>query len=124
MRVKARRTYQQLDAATLDLLRSRLEHHSGSRAALAREIGISRTAVSQALDARYPAGTDLLRAKILDVLADRLVCPHRGEEIAPSACKEQRELPLSAACGSREDVKHWQACQCCQFNPHRQKEAG
>lgn len=124
MPVKPRRTYPQLDAETLALLRARLDHHGGSRSALAREIGVGRTAVSQALDLRYPAGTDVLRSKILEALAGRLVCPHLETEIAPSHCKDLRERPLSAACGSRDDVKHWQACQLCQFNPHRQKEAG
>lgn len=122
MRVR-HRSYPQLDADTLALLRDRLDHHVGSRSALAREIGVSRSAISQALDGRYPAATDQLAAKIRDVLVDRLICPHSGDEIAPGLCKELRERPISAACGSREDVKHWQACQLCQFNPHRLKEA-
>lgn len=123
MSVNRRRTYPQLDAETLSLLRARLEFHSGSRSALAREIGVCRSAISQALDLRYPAGTDVLRDKIIATLADRIVCPHSGAEIAPGHCKETRERPLSAACGSRDDVKQWQACQLCQFNPLRQKEA-
>lgn len=119
MRVTPEKNYPQLDEDALNLLRTRLEFHGGSRAALARELGVSRTGVSQALDRKYPGDTRKLRAKIVETLADQVACPHLGVEISPQACKLWRERPLSAASASRADVKHWQACQSCRHNPAR-----
>jgi len=119
MRVTPEKTYPQLDEEAINLLRTRLETHSGSRAALARELGVSRTAVSQALDRKYPGDTRKLRAKIVETLAEMIACPHLGTELAPQVCKLLRERPLSAATGSPADVKHWQACQSCRHNPAR-----
>lgn len=119
MRVTAPMPYPQLDEEALRLLRARLEFHSGSRAALARELGVSRSGVSQALDGKYPGDTKKMRARIIETLADQVACPHLGVEIAPQVCKVWRERPLSAATGSRSDVKHWQACQSCIHNPAR-----
>lgn len=115
------RDYPQLDDEALGLLRHRLEHHRGSRAALARELGISRSGLSQAMDAKYPGDTRRLRGLIVERLAEQVACPHLGAEIAPGACKALRERPLSAASASRADVKHWQSCQGCRFNPSRRR---
>lgn len=113
------KVYPQLDAEALTLLRQRLAHHGGSRSALARELGFSRSGISQALDERYPANTAQLRARIIEQLADRLICPHLDREIAPGACRQARERPLAACIGAPDDVKHWQACQSCPQNPKR-----
>lgn len=115
--------YPQLDDEAQRLLRARLEFHGGSRAALARELGVSRSGVSQALDGKYPGDTKKLRARIIETLADQVACPHLGADLAPPECKAARERPLSAACGSPADVKHWQACQSCQNNPARRRVA-
>jgi len=116
MPVKA---YPQLDAEAMTLLRQRLAHHHGSRSALARELAVSRSGISQALDGRYPANTAMLRTRIIEKFADRVVCPHRGAEMAPAECRQARERPLTACMGSPDDVKHWQACQSCPQNPKR-----
>lgn len=115
-------SYTQLDAEALTLLNARLDHHKGSRAALARELGLSRSGISQALDGKYPGSTANLRARIFDMLAGQVTCPHTGNDIAPSACKATRERPLSAASASRDDAKQWQACQRCRFNPAAKRE--
>jgi DNA-binding transcriptional regulator YdaS (Cro superfamily) len=115
--------YPQLDDEALGLLRHRLAHHGGSRAALARELGVSRSGLSQAIDRKYPGDTRHLRALIVERLAEQVLCPHLGVEIAPGVCKAWRERPLSAASASRADVKHWQACQICPFNPARPRLA-
>ena len=113
--------YPQLDAEAIDLLQARVAHHKGSRAAVARELGVARSSVSQALDGKYPGDTRKLRAKIIEIFANQVMCPHLETEIAPSVCKAARERPLRSASGSRADVKHWQACQGCQNNPARQR---
>lgn len=119
MRVTAPTAYPQLDEEALRLLQARLEFHGGSRAALARELGVSRSGVSQALDGKYPGDTKKLRALIVETLAQQIACPHLGHDIAPQACRLFRERPLSAASAAPADVKHWQACQLCMNNPAR-----
>lgn len=111
-------SYQQLDSEAMALLTTRLVYHKGSRAALSRELGVSRSGISQALDGKYPGSTANLRSLIIDKLAGQITCPHTAKEISPASCHQLRERPLSAASGSREDVKYWQACQQCRFNPH------
>lgn len=107
----------QLDDETLSLLRDRLARHGGNRTALARELDYSRAAVSQALDGRYPGSTDRLRARIIERLAVRVKCPHLKRDLATDECRAYRERPLSAASAGREDVRHWNSCQACRFNP-------
>ena len=121
--MQAKRSFPQLDAEALRLLRARLDHDAGARAALARELGVSRAGISQALDGKYPSDTRKLRARIVEALAEMVRCPHLGVELAPGVCKAARERKLSAASGSREDVKHWQACQVCANNPARRVSA-
>ena len=111
------RRYVQLDTEAMELLTNRFSQLGGNRSALARELGICRSGISQALDGKYPAHTTNLRSLIVDKLAGQITCPHTATEITPATCHALRERPLSAASGSREDVKHWQACQACQFNP-------
>lgn len=114
----------QLDDEAIALLNTRLTYHRGSRSALARELGISRSGLSMAMDGKYPGSTGKLRSLIFETLADRLVCPHLEAELSPHACKALRERPLSAASGSRSDAKHWQACQACRYNPAANKASG
>lgn len=113
--------YEQLDQAALDLLIQRLPFHKGSRAALARELGVSRSGLSQAMDGKYPGHTSKLRARIFELLADGILCPHLGSKITPTECRGWRERPLSAASANPAGVRHWQACQSCLQNPMRQK---
>ncbi|QLP96182.1 MAG: hypothetical protein HZY79_00545 [Rhodoblastus sp.] len=89
------KSYPQLDEEALELMRRRLDYHDGSRAALAREIGVSRAAVSQALDGKYPSGTGKLRARVIEALAEMVKCPHLGAALAPGVCKAARERKLS-----------------------------
>jgi lambda repressor-like predicted transcriptional regulator len=120
------RDYPQLDDEALGLLKRHLEMAGGNKAELARKLGIGRSSLSQALDRKYPGDTRKLRALIVETLADQVSCPHLSVDLAPAACKALRERPLSAASASREDVKHWQACQTCLMNPARrtaQREA-
>jgi DNA-binding transcriptional regulator YdaS (Cro superfamily) len=119
MRAQVKPSYPQLDETVLGLLTTRLEFHKNSRAALARELGVSRSGLSQAMDGRYPADTRKLRALIVEKLAEQVACPHLRVEIAPGVCKAARERPLSASSASRSDVKHWQACRLCEHNPAR-----
>jgi len=117
------KNWPQLDQEALDLAQAWLAAHGDSRAALARHLGVSRSAISQALDGRYPGDTRKLRAKLVERLAELVRCPHLAADLTPAECRAYRERPLSSASASRSDVKHWQACQGCPLNPDRIQDA-
>lgn len=116
-------TYPQLDDFAHALLAARLTEIGGNKAALARELEMSRSAVSQALSRSYPGDVRRIRARIVERYAEGVSCPHLACAIPPSECRAHRERPLSASSGSREAVKHWQACQACPQNPGRRGAA-
>jgi len=106
----------------LDLARSAVEAHNaanggkGGVAAVARKVGISRPALSLLLAGRYPAkSTRQVEGRILRVLADRVVCPHLGVDIAAADCREHALQPMPTS--SPRALRHWHACQTCSHRP-------
>lgn len=95
----------------------------GSKAAVAAQLGVGRTAIVQAINGRYPSDARHLAAKIEARFVDAVICPALGREIAPADCAGYRARPLAACTASRETVRHWQACQGCGHNPARPKAA-
>lgn len=82
--------------------------------AVALKLDVSRTTISLVLGNKYPAKTDKIAAKVLDVYA-RLICPHTCAEISHAEC---RELSTSAVpTSSPQAMRHWRACQGCEFKP-------
>lgn len=77
---------------------------------VAAKIGLSRTAISLVMGGKYPAKTDKIAARVLDVY-DRIVCPHSGDEITHIACRalSTSSVPTS----SPQAMRHWRACQSC-----------
>lgn len=111
--------YPQLDDRAVALLIARVSA-LGSRAAVARELDVARTSISQAIDRCYPADTRHLRNKIMErYAAEGINCPHLDRDLSPSECRSYRTREL--ATGSRASVKHWQACRCCQHNPNARR---
>jgi hypothetical protein len=101
----------------LTLLRACVDRHGGSRAAAAREIGISRAAVSTLLSGTYPAATTApMEAKILAAL-DRHDCPATGEPITGAACvaEARKPMPLSDPAA----LRRWSACKGCDRNANK-----
>lgn len=87
--------------------------------AVAEKLGVSRTAASLALAGKYPAKTDKLAVKVLDMYA-RITCPHTGVEISHAEC---RTLSTSAVpTSSPQAMRHWRACQSCQFKGDKHAE--
>jgi transcriptional regulator with XRE-family HTH domain len=86
-----------------------------SKAEVARRLGVSRATVSLVANGKYPASTEPFATRVLSVYGV-VECPHLGEEIAFSKCREYhtREAPTS----SPYAMRHWRACQSC---PHRRK---
>lgn len=98
----------------LELLQARVK--GSSQAAVARELGLSRSAISQVLSGTYPACTNAIAKKVLDTFGD-VACPHLGQAIPAMACLDfqGRAIPTS----NPHALNHWAACQACPHNTHR-----
>lgn len=110
--------YRQLDEHSLTLLAARVGE-LGTIKAVADELGYARTAVSQALNGKYPAHADKLRVKILERYAEAVCCPFLQRDLTPTECRtfRNRDLPISPLSA----VKHWQACRFCPLNPNARR---
>lgn len=106
------------DAHTLALAQAAV--NATSRAAVAGEIGFSRTAVSLYLSGKYPADPREVEAAIR-ARYDRYPCPHTGQEISGPECQKRGSSPRPF--GGRAKQAHWDACQACQHKHIRGEEA-
>ncbi len=95
----------------LNLLRAAVDVPGATIQAVADKLDLSRTTISLVLDGKYPAKTDRIAARVLDVYA-RHTCTHTGAEITHAEC---RALATSAVpTSSPQAMRHWRACQCCE----------
>lgn len=92
----------------LAMLRQAVE--ASSRNVVAGKLGISRTAVSLILNDKYPASTDRIARRVMD-LYGRVQCPFLAGEISHGECRafQQREAPIS----SPREMRHWRTCKSC-----------
>lgn len=80
---------------------------------VADKLDVSRTTISLVLANKYPAKTDKIAEKVLDVYA-RITCTHTGADISHAEC---RALSTSAVpTSSPQAMRHWRACQKCAYN--------
>jgi hypothetical protein len=93
----------------LDLLRARVDT-KGSIAAVAAELGYSRSAISLALDGKYPAKVTKLKAAVVAAftICD---CPYLARTLAAAECRQYRTRPLPQS--QPDQLKHWCSCQQC-----------
>lgn len=108
-------TYQQLDDHARELLENACER-MGSITEVAKKIGYTRPSVSLAKAGKYPGDTAKMRAAIISNLTDLIACPFLQINLTQTDCQNYRDRSVPTS--SRAEVKHWQACQTCQFNPH------
>lgn len=85
-----------------------------SMTAVAFKLDVSRTTISLVLSGQYPAKTDKVAAKVLDVYA-RLTCPHTGVEITYGECRTTATAPTPTS--SPQAMRQWRACQSCIHKP-------
>jgi hypothetical protein len=94
----------------LELLRSKCAELG--QAAVARAVGYSDSAVSQALNGKYQGSLDNLLARVEEVWGGVSVdCPGLGYEISLAKCGEWRRKPFAATNPQR--VAMFRACQKC-----------
>lgn len=99
----------------MSLLKSAVD--ASSKAKVAVDLDISRTAVSLVISGKYPARTDKIAAKVIETYG-RVICPHLDAEITLAECKTYHtgQVPTS----SPRAMKHWRACQACPHNHSNQ----
>lgn len=91
---------------------------ASNKAAVGKELGVSRTAVSLLLLGKYPGKTDRMAARIMDRYA-RVDCPHTGKSVAPEHCRKFcGPVPTSSPAALRQ----WRACLTCPHNTQTTKE--
>lgn len=103
--------------AWLNLLRD--EVSATTIQATATRLGVSRTAVSLVLSDKYPAKTDRIAQRVIDVLG-AVNCPALEESIPPERCLGYRTM--RAPTHNPIAMRHWRACQRCSNNPVKQPE--
>lgn len=113
-------TYQQLDNHPLQLLENAIERF-GSIGKVAEKIGYTRPSVSLARARKYPGDTAKMRAAILANLVELIECPYLQRNLTHLDCERYRERTVPTS--SRAEVKHWQACLFCPFNPKNERKA-
>lgn len=105
-----------MDKDWLELLAGAVE--ASSKADVARELGVSRSAVSLLLAGKYPGGTERMAVRVLNRYA-RLDCPHTGHPVTPERC---RRLAGPVPTSSPAALRQWRACQACPNKPNQNKE--
>ncbi|WP_310200752.1 hypothetical protein [Ancylobacter sp. 3268] len=108
-------TYPQLDPRCRSLLEE-ARQRLGSITAVAAKLDYARSSVSMALAGHYPGDVRQLAARIVEIFADHVACPHLGQDIPTARCRETRERPFTDT--SRDAIKQWQACRTCPLNPN------
>lgn len=100
----------------MTLLKEAVER--SSKAAVALELGVSRTTISLVVDGKYPASPDKIAERVLNTYG-RVVCPFLGNEITLAECKKHHEAAVPTS--SPRAMKHWRACQGCEHNTQGRK---
>ncbi len=95
----------------MTLLKQAVDSSTVTQVAL--ELDISRTALSLVLNDKYPAKTDKIAEKVLSVYG-KVICPFLGEQITLQICKKHHSGSVPTS--SPRAMKHWRACQACQYN--------
>jgi len=103
--------------AAVDLLKLKVD--AKGQAQVARELGISRTSVSQILSGKYRADPGRIESRIMSIYGggEKLTCPHRGQEITPAECAAQYDRAAAVglrATGNPETLRQHHACLHCE----------
>lgn len=86
---------------------------------VAARLKVSRTTISLVMSGNYPAKTDKIAARVMDVYG-RVTCPFLGVEITQAECRTQRSSAVPTS--SPRAMQHWRACQGCEIGKNLNKE--
>jgi len=89
---------------------------AASRAQVARDLGVSRTAVSLLASGKYPGSTERMAARVMEKYG-AAACPYLGRTVTPEECRRNGgEMPTA----SPDALRLWRTCQGCEHNPHKE----
>lgn len=91
-----------------------LARHQGNKAALAAELGVSRTMISLVASDKYHGNLDSFARRVVDTF-DRYPCSFNDEPVTPITCAEIALRP--APTSSPREMRHWRTCQACAHKP-------
>jgi transcriptional regulator with XRE-family HTH domain len=103
----------------IELLKKRVD--VSSQAQVARELGLSKTTVSQLLSGHYGASTEKLESKIMIIYGNAkgvFTCPHTLDEITPLDCAITWERAKAAGRripGNPVTLRQYHACRNCEI---------
>ena len=86
------------------------QSHKRGKAGVAEVLGVSRGYVSQIMNNHWPSVPQDFVLRVQERLC-LVSCPHLGQAIAPSACRQYATRQWEAI--SQFEVDHWRACQRC-----------
>lgn len=95
------------------LLETAVATHPRRIAGVADHMGVSRPALSQILNGKYPAQTDRIARKVLDHY-DRPDCPLVGRVIDRTLCRKTSLRPQPSG---GDALARWKVCQACPHKP-------
>jgi hypothetical protein len=101
----------------IELLRRRLLDNP--QAVVARELGVSKTSVSQLTAGKYKASTVRMEERIMTLYGGNdgvFLCPHKDERITPLECATTWERAVAAgtkAPGNPVTIRQFHACRNC-----------
>lgn len=104
-------TIEQSDQLWLQLLKQAV-NDSGNHQAVADKLDVCRASVSLAARGKYPAKTDKIEARVLDVYS-RVTCTFSGIEITHAECRSTSTADVPTS--SPQAMRQWRACQSCPF---------
>lgn len=82
---------------------------------VAIKLDVSRTTISLVLAGKYPAKTDKIAIRVLDIYG-RIACPFLGVDIVQAECRIHRSSAVPTS--SPRAMQHWRACQSCETGKH------
>lgn len=88
-----------------------------NKTAVARELGVSRTAVSLLVAGKYCGRTERMAARVMARYSS-VDCPHQGKPVNPDTC---RKYCGQAPSSSPAALRQWRACRACPNNPNREE---
>jgi transcriptional regulator with XRE-family HTH domain len=103
----------------IEVLQRRVE--ATNQAIVGRELGVSRSTVSQLLAGKYGASSAKIEARILALYGGPIgvfACPHSGEELSPLECATTWERAVAAgrrAPGNPVTLRQYHACRNCEI---------
>lgn len=103
-------TIEPTDPLWLQLLKQAI-NDSGNHQAVADKLDICRASVSLAARGKYPAKTDKIEARVLDVYS-RITCPYSGISITHAECRNTSTANTPTS--SPQAMRQWRACQACE----------